>query len=733
MDVGGYMPDTVKDFLIRGADLLERHPNFRLVGREAELRQVCAMLMRNHASNVLMVGPGGVGASTICLGLEAAKNDASLPFDILSKRFFWLDTDGLFSSGTHARISAGFEKLRRTLLRTAHAVLIIDDFRDFIEAARNNGTTHLINAIMRDVMMGRYQSILESRDEDLEIVLKCHSNMREIFTLMEVQEPKQDALRDIVKVGAEKLTVHHRVPVTDTAIDAALDLTGKYHVSDMSLSRAQPERTLNLIDRALTSYRQTAHETPPHLARLVDTLGQLDAALAHGAAPDLKAQREELTETLALAEKDWAAKIERLSHLRRAQKSGEELLLALEEQLSEARETAEEPQDQDPKPASFSARLTGAGFGSREEARIQGEIRTATRAIANNKAAFESLEQEMNAGLALTDQGVTLEFSAISGIPADKLNQDEREKLLSLDSTLKDRVFGQDHAVEKLVGAVLMANAGLKEPDKPQGSFMFCGPSGVGKTEIAKALAQALKDSEKAMLRFDMSEYMEKHALAKLIGSPPGYEGYEAGGILTNAVRRNPHSIILFDEIEKAHPDVFNVFLQVLDDGRLTDNRGLTVSFANTLILMTTNIGQPHFLDTTLRYDDAMAETMLELENTFRPEFLNRFNGRQNIIGFKTLPLSLIERIAAREIRKVNARIKASGHAAEIVMTPDQITALCADRYNPVHGARGIPGFFAAQVYPQVARSILEASGDIGILKVLYDAKDGGRVEIVNG
>ncbi|MGR3369476.1 MAG: AAA family ATPase [Sagittula sp.] len=726
------MPEQVRDHLIRGADLLARRPHFRLVGRAKELSQISGMLMRHTASNVLLVGPGGVGATSICIGLEAAKADASLPFDVLARRLFWLDTDGLFSSGTHARISEGFEKLRRTLLRTANSVLLIDDFRDFIEAARNNGTTHLINAVMRDVLTGRYQCILEARDEDLEIVLKCHSNMREVFTMLEIREPGPDALAEIARVGAARLTTHHGVPVTEEAIAAAIELTSKYHVGDLSLSRAQPERTLNLIDRALTSYRQAVHRRPPHLVRLRATLAEIEALPEAARSPDIARQHGELRDMLATAEADWAAKVDRLTSLRNAQRSGEELLLALEEQLEAERQKEKPETAQADAAPSFSARLSGgAGFGSREENRILQEIRQASAGIADNRRAFDALQDEMNAGLALDAAAVTLEFSAISGIPAEKLNQDEREKLLTLDRALKARVYGQDHAVEKLVGAVLMANAGLKEPDKPQGSFMFCGPSGVGKTEIAKALAMALKDSEKAMLRFDMSEYMEKHAMAKLIGAPPGYEGYEAGGILTNSVRRNPHSIILFDEIEKAHPDVFNVFLQVLDDGRLTDNRGLTVSFADTLILMTTNIGQAHFLNTDLGFAAAMEETMRDLEGTFRPEFLNRFNGRQNIIGFRTLPLELIEKIANRELQKVNARIRAAGHAVTITMAPEQVAALCADRYDPVHGARGIPGFFAAEVYPSIARTILSAPDTAGTLDVRYHADDGGRVEIV--
>lgn len=714
------MPDQVKDHLIRGSDLLSAQPGFTLVGREKELKQICALLMRRSAANVLMVGRGGVGCSTICLGLQAGKQQGTLGHDILNKRFFWLDTDGLFSSGVQATISQSFSRVRRTLLRSAQSVLVIDDVRDFIDAARNNGATHLINAIMRDVHSRKYQCILEARDEDLEVVLKAHSNMREIFTLMEVHEPHPDALREIVQSAAGRLQAHHRMAVSGAAIDTAIDLTEKYDINDLGLSRAQPERSMHLLDRALTVFRQEAHSTPPHIEQL---------KAAYAACTSESAEQNATAEKLASAEAEWRQSMARLAALHEARKAGEELLLALEDQLAQEKARQEEAPANASEETSFSARLGQSGFGSKEEARILADIRQATQAISDNGDAFNSLTEEMNAGLELTAQAVTLEFSTISGIPADKLNQDMREKLLKLADTLKDRVFGQDHAVEKLAGAVMMANVGLKDPDKPQGSFMFCGPSGVGKTEIAKALAMALKDSEKAMLRFDMSEYMEKHAMAKLIGAPPGYEGYEAGGILTNAVRRNPHSIILFDEIEKAHPDVFNVFLQVLDDGRLTDNRGLTVSFADCLILMTTNIGQSFFLDKELSYDGAMTATMEALEDTFRPEFLNRFNGRQNIVGFNSLPLELIEKIAAREVKKLNARIAQSGQNLEVVMSADDISALCRDRYNPVHGARGIPGFFAAEVYPNIARKLLEEPGSVSHLEVTYaDGPDGGVV-----
>ena len=716
------------DNLIRGEDLLARYPDFRLVGRDGELRKISGMLMRQKAHNVLLVGPGGVGCTAICMGLQASKDEPDVPFDIVSKRFFWLDSDGLFSSGNHSEINERFAKLNRTLKRSKSSVLIVEDTRGFLDAARNNGCTHFINAIMRDVGNGRYQAILETRDEDLEVVLKCHSNIREFFTMMDVREPDEDALSVIVSVASASLQSHHRITISEPAREKAIDLTSKYRVSDMSLSRAQPDRTLNLLDRALTSFRQTAHSHPPHIAALEASLAEAQQNQDAAAAGLLARQVED-------ARADWDKTSADLKRLYSDQRDGEEEIRRLEEELEGVRSRAEANREADtgegeavgsPEPkrfTGFSARLGNSGFGTREENRLLEEIRQAEAVVARNKQAFDELTARINADLELGPSWVMAEFSRISGVPVDKLNQDERQKLLALEDSLKARVFGQDEAVAKLTGAVHMAYAGLKDPDKPQGSFLFCGPSGVGKTEIAKALASALKDDEKAMLRFDMSEYMEKHATAKLIGAPPGYEGYEAGGILTNSVRRHPHSIILFDEVEKAHPDVFNIFLQVLDDGRLTDNRGLTVSFADTLIIMTTNIGQPHFLRHELSFDEAMALTMADLDSHFRPEFLNRFSGRENIVGFNMLSLAIVEKIALRQLQKVNDKIAAAG--SQIVMSDAVITAICKDKYDPSRGARGVPGFFEASIYPAVARAILENPEDGARMAVTYDPGSG--------
>ena len=714
------------NFLIRGSDYLTRYPDFKLVGRDAEFKQLSRILIRKKANSVLLVGPGGVGCTALCLGLETSKSDPETPFDIINKRLYWLDTDGLFSSGDHATMNENFKKMIRQLSRYPDTLLIIEDMRDFIEAARNNGVTNFINALMRSIDQGKFQAIFESRDDDLEIILRCHSNISEYFTLLDLQEPDQNSLNTIIRQEVKTLQKHHHIPVSEDAIDVAMQLTSKYRVREMSLSRAQPERTLNLLDRALTSYRQHAHVKPAGLEAL-------ENKLKNEAESD---KRKVIEQEISDLNAKWNETHEKLSKLHKDGSDGEEALRKLEdrveklrtkekEQLEKQKDNYEkikaEQGDGEFKP--FNMRTAAAGFENEEINELKAEMKKIADAISKNKEQFISLTDEINQGLELSSEHVLNEFSQLSGIPANKLNQDERAKLLELDSNLSNRVYGQDHAVKKLADAVRVARVGLKDARKPQASFMFLGPSGVGKTEMAKALTASLHDDERALLRFDMSEYMEKHAVAKLIGAPPGYEGYEAGGILTNAMRRNPYVVILFDEIEKAHPDVFNVFLQVLDDGRLTDNRGLTVSFSEAIIIMTTNIGQKNFLDPSLNYDDAVLETMNELDEVYRPEFLNRFNGRQNIVCFNALDIPVIQKIARREIDKLNNQIKSQGKNLIIEVGDESLAAICNDHYTPANGARGIPGYFSSYVHPVVANTLLEVEDVSGVMEVIYDSE----------
>ena len=718
---------VVQDFLIRGHDHLEHFPDFELVGREDVLQKLTAILMRKRANNVLLIGAGGVGCTAICLGLQQSKLKPHTPFDIVSKRFFWLDSDLLFASGDPGRINEGFDKAIRTLSRTPDSVLILEDTRDFIDAARNNGCTNLINALMRALKKKKFQIIMETRDDDLEVVLKCHSDMQENYTMLDVQEPDDELLRAIVTtVSDSRLTAHHRIRISPAAADTAIEVTSKYRVRDLGLSRAQPERAITLLDRALTSYRLKAHAMDPRIPELLDKKSALEASGTGGA------ELEAVTREIDDIEAAWAERQQQIKSIYSDLRDGEDEINSLELEIEEQRERERELVENEGEEGgdgaesksflSFASRVSGAGYDSEAVAALKKQISKFEKEVDAKKQAFDALTAEINDSLELERDHVLNEFSSISGIPVSKLTQDERAKLMHLDENLGKRVFGQDEAVSKLANQVRVARAGLQSPNKPQAAFMFLGPSGVGKTELAKALTAELFDDERALLRFDMSEYMEKHAVAKLIGAPPGYEGYEAGGILTNEMRKNPRRIILFDEIEKANADIFNVFLQILDDARLTDNRGLTVSFRDSIILMTTNIGTTHFLSEQ-DFDVAKGLAMSDLDEQYRPEFLARFNGKRNIVCFNTLSLDVIELIAARDIRRLDAMVKQTLPGLDVTIDPSALKAMCRDHYLPVTGARGITGYIEGVIKPEIANTVLFDERASGTVVIDYDEK----------
>lgn len=705
-------------FLTRGDDYLAKAPDFRLVGRDAELGKLSSILVRNMANSVLLVGPGGVGCTALCMGMQASKKDPDAPFDIVNKRFFWLDTDALFSSGDPVSIRDSFQKIMGVLDRTPDSVLIIEDTRDFIEAARNIGTLHFINAICLAIKSKKTQVILEARDEDLDIILRCHSDLRELFTLVDLAEPEGDALFQIVAERATHLQEFHRIRIAESAIRTAIELTSKYRSRDGGMNRAQPERSVSLLDRALSTYRLGAHGKAPGLE---------DAEAAKKAAKTDK-QLAEAETALAQVHERWGKSQDRIKSLYKRQRDGEVAVLELEEELDKQLETEttarQSPESQvgeiTGRIAKFARLATGAGIESDAVRDLKQRIGKFQEEIATNRAAFDALTKELNDHLELSRDIVLREFSQISGISVSKLNENEREKLRNLEAELKNRIFGQDHVVRMLSNAVKTARVGRRNQDRPQAAFMFLGPSGVGKTEIAKALAASLLDDEKALTRFDMSEYMEKHAVSRLIGAPPGYEGFEAGGILTNAMRKNPLRVLLFDEIEKAHPDVFNVFLQILSDGRLTDNVGRTVSFSESIIIMTTNIGQPHFLDARLSVEEASAEAIREIEKTYRSEFLNRFAGRQNIICFNKLDLPSIEKIVRREFDSIDKTYSQEG--IKVTVSEPDLKTFCKAHYDPAIGARGLPGFIQANIEPIIVNMILE-SDKRGPLDLAYNPK----------
>lgn len=672
--------------LIGGAEMLARHPGFRLIGRKNEMEKLCAILVRKHSNSVMLVAPSGVGATALCLGLQAMKNDPNAPFDIASKSLFWLDVDALFASGDSAEIEKAFRNAIDRLQRAHDPILIVDDAGDLFEACRNHGMNHFVNTLNGLMNAGKMRIILEVNDKDATKVLGWHSEMRESYTVLDVPEPVGADLEAIVASVGTKLTEYHGITITDEALRTAIDLTQKYRQAGSS--QAQPKRAIEVLDQSLAAYRLAAHAEPPAAVAL-------RKKAEAGTATD--ADRTALATLMA----KHAERQAKLRTFQTAQRDAEQAIAQLEATLQEEKDKAAEAGGH-AVPAFATLTGMGRGMGTATQDRLE----SFQNALRDHRAGYDALVKEMNAELALDRSAVLVEFARISGIPAAKLGEDEKGILRELNANLQKAVFGQDEAVEQMANAIKVSKVGRRNRDKPLAAFMLAGPSGVGKTEIAKQIAKQLLGDAKALTRFDMSEYMERHAVSKLIGAPPGYEGFEAGGILTNAMRTNRNRVILFDEIEKAHPDVFNLFLQILDDGRLTDNIGRVAEFSDAIIIMTTNTGQPHFLNKDMDHVEAMKLCMEDLDTTYRPEFLNRFNGRQNIIGFKRLELPSIERIVAREVGDM-ARSYAE-HGVEIAFNTAAIAAFCADRYEPRVGARGLPGAIVAELEPRIVNALLD-------------------------
>jgi len=690
------------DFLISGREYLAKNPGFELIGREEELGKLCSILVRRNQNSVLLVGPSGAGATALCLGLQAMKHKENAPFDIVSKSLFWLDSEKLFGLGSLQDADAGFRAAFKHLEHAHEPVLVIEDAGDFLDACRNNGTQHFINMLNKAIKDRKLQVIFEANDGDVEKVLRFHSDIREEYTILDIPEPTGQTLKAIVSAAAAKLVDFHEVAVDPDAVHTAIELTEKYRATALN-SAAQPKRAISLLDRSLAGYRLDAHATPPKAKSLK---AKIDAGMA---SPEESAEYT----TVIARHVDLQAK---LGRFHREQRDAEALLLDLRKELEAVRENRASSQDAgvahvpSDAGADFRALLVSrgaaAGMDSPEAAKLTSKIRQHEEIRDAAIASYRAIANEMNKELCLGRAEILVEFSKISGISVNKLGEDALLVLKNLEAQLKGNVFGQDHAVEKVANAIKVSRIGRRNKNKPQAVYLFLGPSGTGKTELAKQIAIALLGDAKSLTRFDMSEYMEKHASAKLIGAPPGYEGFEAGGILTNMMRANRNRVILFDEIEKADKSVFDLFLQILDEGRLTDNIGRTADFSDAIIIMTTNLGQAPFLRDGTTYEMAMEEAAEELNATYRPEFLNRFNGRQNIIGFNKLELPVIERITGREISDLVTAYASLGVGVHV--GADTISALCADRYDPEFGARGLLGIINTDLEPLIVNALIE-------------------------
>ncbi len=577
-------------FLLNGGDVLARRPGFELVGRTDKFTDLCGILTQSTASSVIAVGQGGVGVSALALNLQACKVSPTAPFDIVSKRFFWLDTDSLFGLGDHQAIDREFKAILTILSRTPESVIIIEDAIDLIEGLRNCAMLHVINALNALVKAKAAQVFLEVRDKDLGEVYRAHSDFREHYTLFDVTEPTDDELYAIVVTLASHLARTYSIKIDDSAVRAAIDLSSRYRSIDTGLHCAQPERSRLLLDRAMSKYALRAHATVS------------------------------------------ADKQARIKQLFNAQRTGERAIVALEEEIS-VLEIAERERNLaargDPKKfdsEKFSLFPDATSISTPVIVEKRAKVAELGTAVKENLALYEAVTNEINASLCLTADPVISEFSRISGIDEGKLRQDDTVKLVNLGAVLKHRVFGQDDALDYVFRCVKIWKRG-RRTNQPL-PFMFCGPSGVGKTEICRGLAEGLFDTDRALNKFDMGDYGEKNDITKLIGAPPGYEGFDVGGEMTNSIRANPYQVMLMDEIEKAHPTVFNTFLSILDSGYCKDNLGRRCDFGDALMPFTTNLGQEPMLHVGRNAEDlseteAYEQTMHELEKFFSDCFSN--------------------------------------------------------------------------------------------------------------
>ncbi len=695
-----------KEILEYGRDLVEEARQGKIdpvIGRDEEIRNTIRILSRRTKNNPVLIGEAGVGKTAIVEGLAQRIVNGDVPEGLKDKTIFSLDMGALVAG---AKFMGEFEERLKLVLDTiaksdGRIIMFIDELHLIVGAGQSQGAMDASNLLKPMLARGEVRTIGATTLDEYREYIEKDSALERRFQNVMVSEPTVEDTISILRGLKERYEIHHGIRISDSAVIAAATMSDRY-ITDRFL----PDKAIDLMDEASAMIRTEIDSMPAELDETRRRLLQLEIereALKKEEDPQSMKRLENLERELADHREDY----DRMMAKWEDEKKGLDRIKDIKSEIDRTKRDIEEAER-----AYDLEKLSALKYGRLPE--LQKELEEASRTDENRE---RMVKEEV------TEEEIAEVVAKWTGIPVSKLVETEREKLLNLDKILQERVIGQDDAVKSVVDAVLRARAGLKDFNTPIGSFIFLGPTGVGKTELSKALTQALFDDENNMIRIDMSEYMEKHSVSRLVGAPPGYVGYDEGGQLTEAVRRKPYSVVLFDEIEKAHPDVFNILLQVLDDGRLTDNRGRTVDFKNTVIIMTSNIGSYYLLE-GIREDGSISQeardkVKSEMEGLFRPEFLNRID---ETVLFKPLMREEIFKIIDIQLEQIAYRLR--DREISIDLGEDAKDLILKRSYSMEYGARPVKRYLQHELETKLARSIISGQlkeGDRALVSVVND------------